>query len=106
MNGRWRAGEDQRQRCISLETHVADEVQRVLFDPWQAFPHPSRDWEVEEVPEGVEDEDYPLIYVHKPTGQRFEIEWEATARSLPDPETEKRQLERDAELLAGQMEIE
>lgn len=106
MSERWRAGKDQQERCISLEMSLADEVERVLFDPDQAFPHPSRDWEVEGVPDDEDAEYYPLIYVHKPTGQRFEIEWEATARSLPDPETERRQQERDAELLAGQMEIQ
>lgn len=84
--------------------HLNDEVMRELYEPHHGavtVPYPKKEWEVEDAPEDADEDSAPLIYVHKPSGERFEIEPWILVTPLASPETQARETEIDQ----GQLEI-
>lgn len=85
-----------------LEYTFNDTCVSRLYDTHSSGVFPRRDWDIEEAPvENEHPDDYPLIYVHQPTGHRYEVEVQVWVRSLPTPEEVKRQ----DEVRRGQLEL-
>lgn len=94
------------KRGRELEGEIADDVMVQVYDPRGIgvnFPYPEKDWELEDVPEGEDQDGWPPIWVHKPTGQRFEIDVSVLVTSLADAETEKVMTARMVARIASQV---